>query len=253
MKIKKWIIAYFSPTGGTKKVADAVASSLDGEKVSLDLCREISAFALSEGEALIAFMPVYCGRVPSAALERLGALKGQGQPAAAVAVYGNREYDDALVETADALEACGFKTVGGAAFIAQHSVVRSVAVGRPDSSDTEKARAFGKALQEKISSGELSSPLLPGNRPYVEMKNLTVHPAAGESCTGCGICAEGCPVGAIKPDSIREAIHGKCINCMRCVMLCPVGVRSMPEDYLAGSRKMLSEKAAGRKEPNLFL
>ena len=36
MNVEKWIIAHFSPTGGTKKVADAIAA---GFLSSLDLGR----------------------------------------------------------------------------------------------------------------------------------------------------------------------------------------------------------------------
>lgn len=38
-----------------------------------------------------------------------------GTPAIAVCVYGNRDYDDALIELKDAIEANGFKTVAAAA------------------------------------------------------------------------------------------------------------------------------------------
>lgn len=132
MNIEKWIIAYFSPTGGTKKIADAIAAGFHTPLVEMDLTKADSAVTLGENDALMVVLPVFAGRVPQISLERLSALKGCGQKAVAVVVYGNREYDDALLETKDALEVCGFRVIAAAAFIAEHSIVRSVAAGRPD-------------------------------------------------------------------------------------------------------------------------
>ena len=108
MNIEKWIIAHFSPTGGTKKVADAIAAGFGTPVAEMDLTKIDSAVALGEKDALMAVLPVYGGRVPQISLERLSALKSSGQKAVAVVVYGNREYDDALLETRNALEANEF-------------------------------------------------------------------------------------------------------------------------------------------------
>ena len=132
MNIEKWIIAYLSPNGGTKKVADAIAAGFNIPVWEMDLTKENSSVTLGEEDALMAVLPVYAGRVPQISLERLSALKGTGQKAVAVVVYGNREFDDALLETKNALEAAGFQVIAAAAFIAEHSIVRSIANRRPD-------------------------------------------------------------------------------------------------------------------------
>ena len=46
-------------------------------------------------------MPVYAGRVPALAVERLKGIKTSGVKCVIVAVYGNRAYEDALVEMQD--------------------------------------------------------------------------------------------------------------------------------------------------------
>ena len=142
MNIEKWIIAHFSPTGGTKKVADAIAAGLGTPIEEMDLTKADSAVTLGKNDALMAVLPVFAGRVPQISLERLSALKGNGQKAVAVVVYGNREFDDALLETRDALEASGFLVVAAAAFIAEHSMARSIASGRPDAEDEALCRQF---------------------------------------------------------------------------------------------------------------
>ena len=99
MNTPKWIIAHFSPTGGTKRVADAIAAGFSVPVAQMDLTKADSTVTLGENDGLMAVLPVFAGRVPQIALERLSALKGSGQKAVAVVVYGNREFDDALLET----------------------------------------------------------------------------------------------------------------------------------------------------------
>lgn len=251
MKIEKWILAHFSPTGGTKKVADAIAAGFGTPVQQMDLTSRDASAVLGENDGLMLVLPVYAGRVPQIALERLSALEANGQKAIAVAVYGNREYDDALLEMKHALEARGFRVVAAAAFIAEHSIVRSIAAGRPDAEDMALCRKFAADVMAK--EDEAPSVQVPGNDPYVELKPSPFHPAADESCIRCGVCAMECPLGAIPADAPNRTDPELCINCMRCVQVCPRQCRALPAPFLAGATKMLSEKAAGYKKPALFL
>ena len=251
MHIEKWIIAHFSPTGGTRKVADAIAAGFHTPVVEMDLTKADSAVTLGDNDALMAVLPVYAGRVPQIALERLSALKGNGQKAVAVVVYGNREFDDALLETRDALEANGFRVVAAAAFVAEHSIVRSIAAGRPDGSDEALCRQFAADVMAKPDDAVLVQ--VPGNTPYKEIKPSAFHPAARENCVRCGACARQCPVGAIPLDDPSQTNHDLCINCMRCVQVCPVSSRGLPDAFLTKITQMLNQNAVGYKKPNIFL
>ena len=251
MNIEKWIIVHFSPTGGTKKVADAIAAGFGTPVVEMDLTKADASVTLGEKDALMAVLPVYAGRVPQISLKRLSVLKANGQKAVAVVIYGNREFDDALLETKHALEANGFQVIAAAAFIAEHSIVRSIAAGRPDAEDEKIARQFAADVMKKLEAP--TSVNVPGNDPYVELKPSAFHPAADENCVKCGVCAEKCPVGAIPLDNPCETLGDVCINCMRCVQSCPVRSRALPAPFVAGATQMLSEKAAGYKKPAVFL
>ena len=251
MNIEKWIVAHFSPTGGTRKVADAIAAGFSVPVVEMDLTKSDSSVTLGEKDALMAVLPVFAGRVPQVSLERLSALKGNGQKAVAVVVYGNREYDDALLETKDALETAGFQVIAAAAFIAEHSMYRSIAAGRPDAQDEALCRQFAADVMARA---EDAAPFqVPGNTPYKELKPSAFHPAANESCVKCGDCAEQCPVGAIPLDDPSLTNNDLCINCMRCVQICPVSSRALPDTFLAMITQMLNQNAAGYKKPAIFL
>ena len=245
------ILAHFSPTGGTKKVADAIARGFAAPVIDVDLTGEVSAMQPGCDDILMAVLPVYAGRVPGIALERLAKLRGNGQKAVAVVVYGNREYDDALLETKNALEANGFSVVAAGAFVAEHSIVRSVAAGRPDAEDEKIAWDFGRQVREKID--RLQPVQVPGNMPYAQHPPTPFHPSASEACVKCGTCVGQCPTEAISPEEPEKCNGDLCINCLRCVQVCPLQCRSMPEPFMAWITDMLSKNAAGYKKPVIFL
>ncbi len=251
MEFTKLILAHFSPTGGTKKVADAIASGFDLPLTEVDLTAPTCPPVTEEQDLLLAVLPVFAGRVPKIALERLTAVVGSCRRAVAVVVYGNREFDDALLETKNTLEACGCRVIATGAFIAEHSIVRSVAAARPDAQDEALARDFaGKILARTEASPSLQ---VPGVLPYREHPPASAHPSANESCIRCGLCAKGCPTGAIDEEAPQSCKGELCINCMRCVQACPLHCRTMPAPFMAWITQMLQETASGYKTPEFFL
>ena len=254
MKKYSWINAHFSPTGTTAQVARTIAQGSHCLVREVDLSKSSSPEAVGADEVLLAVVPVYGGRVPAVALERLSALKGSGQPAVAVAVYGNRAFDDALLELKEALEANGFQVVAAGAFVAEHSIVRSIAAGRPNARDLETAGNFGADVMKKLAGGKLTSVQVPGDPAYRDkVGKPSPHPAAGEACVRCGTCARSCPVGAIPMKTPAVTYGGKCINCMRCVSVCPTKARRLPDAMLSAVEGMLKQVASEPKQPEWFL
>ena len=62
-------------------LSTAIAAGFGTPVVEMDLTKADSAVTLGENDALMAVLPVYAGRVPQISLERLAALKGNGQKA----------------------------------------------------------------------------------------------------------------------------------------------------------------------------
>lgn len=172
----------------------------------------------------------------------------------AVAVYGNRAFEDALLELEDVLLAAGFRCPAGVAALAEHSIVRQVAAGRPDGADQAQLRDFGAQIRCHLAENGGEQPVkVPGNRPYRPSGAVPMRPTAGEDCSGCGLCAEKCPVGAIPAENVKSVDQAQCISCMRCVAVCPGGVRRPDPAALAAVEAKLTALCKVRRENQLFL
>lgn len=219
----------FSPSGTTAKIADALAGFVGGGSVTHDLTVDggESIDFKDEDDVFIFAVPVYAGRIPALAAERLQSVSGRGQKAVAIVVYGNRDYDDALVELCDIVASRGFKVVAAGAFIAQHCIFPRVATGRPDAEDIEKLASFADIIRTRIKSGEeLDLNSVKGNRPYKKAADVPLHPEVDEKkCNACAACASLCPTGAIDASDPKRTDASKCITCCRCINVCKQGAR----------------------------
>ena len=246
-----WISAVFSPTGGTSRVAAAIAGSRMAGRI--DLCAEVTPQALPAGAPLLAVLPVYGGRLPAVAVERLKALQAAGNPAIAVVVYGNRAYEDALLELRNTLSSIGCRVIAAAAFIAEHSIVRSIGAGRPNTADIAAAVEFGAAVERKLFNVEPTTVEVPGNAEYRPLPQMPTTPLVTEACGGCGMCARKCPAGAIPLDNPRSTDASRCILCMRCITVCPRHARILPPPVHAAFTERLTAIASEPKQPEIYL
>lgn len=217
---------YFSATYTTKRVVEAVAAGISDEVVTYDITNDTNTatVVVPHDEVLVVGVPVYAGRVPAMAVERLQRFKGDGTPAVVVAVYGNRHYDDAVLELHDIMTNCGFRTVAAGAFIAQHSIFPKVGKARPDGADMAEIKEFAAKAVNLLADnfGDIN---IPGNRPYKVPGGIPIWPTASRRCTACGACARLCPTGAIDPASPKGVDKTKCIKCGRCIVVCPAKAR----------------------------
>lgn len=244
----------FSPTGGTDRVADILAKALGDEVVTVDLCDRHTDFTKVEmGDLAVIALPCFCGRVPTLAAQRFAKIQGEGTAAVAVAVYGNRAYDDLLVETADLAEAAGFHVIAGIEAVAEHSIVRDYAQGRPDDSDAANLRVFAAQINTKLISASRSELELPGNRPYKEYKCGGMFPIANDTCIKCGKCADVCPTGALSKDDLVHPDTTLCMSCMRCIAVCPVHARAIDAERYEGLKAHLKEACSVRKDAMLYI
>ena len=246
----------FSPTGGTAKVSGLVAGTLDSDAATVDLTDsglDLRTVLMTKDDVAVIAVPAYAGRVPAVAVDRLGMVHGNGARAILICVYGNRAYEDTLVELEDTAKRAGFRVVAAVSAIAEHSIARQFAAGRPDAQDVARLAELAKQIQKKLFAEDASEPAIPGNRPFKQAAGSSMVPAATESCVSCGDCAAKCPVRAIDMDDPRSGDGGACVSCMRCVAICLRGARKLDPAKLSAVAKMLGRVCTERKTCELFI
>lgn len=245
---------YFSPTGGTKKVADILTSNLSGAYEEIDLSREVTPLSLNEADVCIISVPSYGGRVPAVAIERLRMFSGNGAKAILNCVYGNREWEDTLTELQDVLEELGFLCVAAVAAVAEHSIFRQFATGRPDEEDRLQLLSFAQSIQDRLdSNASLPLSLAGSHKTYKTYGGSSFKPEGNQLCNLCGLCAEECPVNAIDPAHPNKTDKDICISCMRCVTNCPNNARAFEAAFMEEMGNKMASVLGGHKENYLFL
>ncbi|MGI5952758.1 4Fe-4S binding protein [Dysosmobacter sp.] len=244
----------FSPTGGTERVSKAITQNwfqIDTIDLS-DPGTNYTDISFDKDSLVLIAMPSFGGVAPQLALDRLAMIKGDGAKCVIAAVYGNRAYEDTLVQMEDYAQNAGFQVIAAISAVAEHSIIHEYAAGRPNVDDCKKLTEFGDQILEKATSNQLSKPSVPGNRPYKKAGTGMV-PKADSSCTSCGLCAQKCPASAISSITPGATDKGKCISCMRCVSICPVHARKVSSVMTAVAAVAIKKACSVEKANELFI
>ena len=248
---KEMEVYYFSPPGGKKKVSSIFADAMEKEVIWHDLGSKEPMMEKPEGEMTVVASPVFGGRIPSVVREKIEKFSGTGKKAVTIAVYGNRAYEDALLEMNDILTKCGFTVIASGAFVAQHSMAPEVGAGRPDGEDEKEIHKFAETVKN---STAVENVQVPGNRLYKPEMNLPVAPISLPSCTKCGKCVTVCPTNAISvADGAVITDIEKCILCMACTHICTEQARIRPLPLQQKTEQMLGALKGVRNKNEVFL
>lgn len=247
----------FSPTGGTRKVVETMTSQWDIPADEIDLTdakNDFSACNLSADDVAVIAVPSFGGRVPALAAERIKRIRGNQARCVLVCVYGNRAYEDTLVELNDIAEQSGFRVIAAVGAVAEHSIMHQYAAGRPDEQDKRELHSIAEKIFDKIRNADDGpAPQIPGNRPYKKAGGAGLVPKADNRCTGCGLCAEHCPAQAISRENPKTADSKKCISCMRCVAECPESARKVNAAMVSVVAQAIKKACSERKSNELYM
>jgi len=263
---------YFSPNKSVKKTVKAISNGIISgtggsiDVIDIDITKKSNRdeeLTFSKDDWVVFGVPVYAGRVPNILLKFFKKIKGNSAQTLAVIVYGNRHYDDALVELVDILEETGFIVYGGCAALGEHSFSKLLAPGRPDKEDLILLEKLGMLFQEKVISGKrFDTRLIPGNKPYGNYyqpkdkygNNISfkeIKPITTDLCIDCKICFKVCPMESI--DFFDVSNVGTCIKCCACVNQCPTGAKEFVDMGFMFHKTDLEEKFTTRKEIEVFI
>lgn len=258
-----WTISaiIFSPMETTKTVVETLTKYLPMPTRIVDITLvnvKHLVCSFSEGSLIICAVPVYGGRLPTNAVEKIKKMRGHKTPVILIVTYGNRAYDDALLELKNLLEERGFLPIAAAAFVTEHSMMHSVATGRPDLEDNKAIALLATKCWDKLKNCDadnLSNLIItvPGNTPYVPYTDVPLKPQVSESCIACGACAVNCLMNAIDIEDPGKTNYDLCISCMRCMEVCPMHARKLDEHMLSVAEQAFAEKYSIRKEPEIFI
>jgi ferredoxin/flavodoxin len=247
---------YFSPTGTTKSVIKHILPEFETEQEEIDLTPYESRnqyYSFNENELVIIGTPVYGGRVPITAEERIKLLSGNNTPTVLVETYGNIHYSNALFELGSIVAERGFITIGAAIVVSEHNAVSGIATGRPDAHDLSAVSSFIVQIKDKLTNASgVESIVLKGTMPKALRGKQPLWPRANNKCTHCGVCSKLCPANAI--DDPQKKAGRACIHCLRCVKNCPQKARTYGILLKVGAKLLLALNGSGKeKQPEFFI
>lgn len=255
MKIDHTYAIYFSPTYTSKKSAVSIARGLEGELTEIDLTlkKTVPEIIFTRHDIVVFGFPVYAGRILPEALRRLSSFRGDHTSCIITVTYGNRHYDDALLELFNKVKGQGFIPIAGAALVGEHTYGH-IQVGRPNRDDLYRDELFGSLVRLKIRDDNFSFVSVPGKYPYKEgITKGKYHPDTNELCNKCKMCVKMCPVKAISKEDCKT-IDDNCIACFRCIRICPQHAKNMDNNKKYQEfAKAFSKKLANPRENEYFI
>lgn len=263
----------FSPTGNTKgvaeRIADRLAQRLQAERETIDFTlpqNRQKGYEFRQNHLVVFGVPVYAGRVPNKILPAVQTIfHGNGALAVPIVSFGNRSYDNALIELRNELENHGFHTVAAGAFVSQHVFSDRLAKGRPDQADIDQINLFAERIADRIGTEKAFkepvgvkgrepipayyTPLGIDGKPAVFLK---AKPKTTKACVECGKCATVCPMGSIESADPKK-VSGICIKCQACVKVCPADAKYFDDKAFLSHVQMLENNYDRRAENEIFL
>ena len=228
------MIFCFSGTGNSRYIARRFAEAL--QDTIIDLNAKIKAqdnSLIQTGQDVIIVVPTYAWRIPQVVSEWLSKTKLIGAKRIWFVMDCGGEIGNAAKYNRNLADQMSLKYMGTAQIVMPGNYIamfgapetgEAVKIVEKANPDIEAAIARVKErqefpaprnnLQDRIMS-DLVNPIF-----YQFFVKATAF-QAGDSCIGCGQCAENCPMNNIVLKDGKPIWGKKCTHCMACICYCP--------------------------------
>jgi len=253
-------IIYFSQTGQTRKVAEAMATGLRKKKhsVHISAIQDVDQEDIKKCDLLGVGTPCFESQAPAAVKTWIRSWPViKDKPVFVFATAGGAP-GLVLYDLTRELRKKGAKVIGG--FMSRGMVHHPAPCligrlpNRPNAKDLSEARSFALAVDKYLRSGDMGT--MPESRSdaikptlgFYQMVGLIAKPfllriilpkpkLKKSLCNQCQLCAKECPAQSItlSPDPV---IDGRCIRCYHCQNVCPK--KALNESWWYGNLVILS-------------
>lgn len=236
-------IVYFSQTGQTRKVAEAMATVLRKKKhtVRVSTIQDVDPEDIKKCDLLGVGSPCFESQAPSAVKTWLRTWPAIQDKQAFVFATAGGAPGRVLYELTRELRKKGANVIGG--FMSRGMVHHPAPCligrlpNRPNAKDLAEARTFALAVEKHLKSCDAGT--MPESRPDALKPTLGFYQLVGliakpfllriilpkpkltqSRCNQCELCAKECPVQSIKL-APYPVLDGRCIRCYHCQNICP--------------------------------
>jgi diguanylate cyclase (GGDEF)-like protein len=221
----------FSPNGTTLKAGSFIANKL-GEEILINVTTKYKrnfTTTVNENELLILSYPSYAGRIPKTFVDYLkDNVSIKGAKVVLVTTFGNRDFEDCLVEGEDIVKELGGNVIGATSVVAEHCYTNKLAPNHPNQKDLLVLDEFAKIILSRFNGGNLCV-AIPGNRPYRKgaeyLKPFYMPVLIAPKCIECNECVAVCPTRAMRFNDASI-----CIHCCACINACPTKALSFIDE-----------------------
>lgn len=236
-------IIYFSQTGNTRKVADAIAESFlsSGHNVrTFSMLKDVPVDAYN-CDLLGIGAPCFSSQAPVPVMNFLKSMPQLEMKRSFIFVTSGAAPGRVMYDLGSAMRAKNSDIAGSLLIHAEcfHPApcLRGRMIGRPDAGDLVRARRFAENVEKHVSSGRpgftkdsrpdtfkitggLYDFVALFNKPGFLRVTMPKPEIQKDLCNGCKWCVKECPMKNIKMEEY-PVIGSDCIRCYRCLNGCP--------------------------------
>lgn len=247
------MVLYFSGTGNSRYVAKKIAEISGDEMISINQKLKDNDYSPVKSDSPLVFVgPVYAGRLPRVMDEYISKVTFGGTKQAyfigtcAATPWQTVRYVEKVCEQKQ------FSLLGFNSVVMPQGYIAGG--GTQPKEVNDKILKDAEPIIVKIAETIRDQQILPKEQPGKAVMSKVLNPimysmmisAKGfnvtDKCTGCGKCADRCPLNNVKIENGKPSWGKNCTHCMACIAGCPAEAIEYGKKTQGKPRYFLGEK-----------